>query len=228
MGTVCLMMSKDGQIYAQKTTGGKPDMEVFLLQEIEMLKSLDHKHVVEYRGSYNEDGDIALFMENCAMSLEKLLEDPNKSEVWSDACRSYATQILSGLHYLHVKERVVHADLKPGNVLLDAHGCIKISDFGTAIRMTGDSIPLDVKIVSGMYTCPEVRVRNESYGTAADIWSFGMTLRQMVTGQPPSADPLKKCPAYLKDIIERCLEDEPSKRPSTADLLSMKYFGSAP
>jgi len=227
MGTVSVMMhSKTGQLCACKTTGGSARNKPYLLKEIEMLKTLNHKHIVSYLGSFNESGEVQLFLEYAAHSVEKLLQDCRRAfhGVMPSACRTYAKQILLGLHYLHTN-KIVHADLKPGNILLTPEGVIKISDFGTAKKMTGDALPKS-GISSGLYTAPEVRA-HKPHGTAADIWSFGMTLREMVTGQRPSTARLNGCPNNLKDIIEQCLESDPKKRPTTADLLKHEYFGSS-
>merc|ERR1711964_524501 len=107
-----------------------PEMIEDLKKEIDVLKELEHKHIVRYLGCferdmYKEDEGFAMFMEyvsgGSVMSFSETL--PN------NLLQKYGKQILLGVQYLHSKN-VIHCDLNPNNILLTKEGMVKISDFG--------------------------------------------------------------------------------------------------
>ncbi|KAI3424667.1 Separase, partial [Psidium guajava] len=148
----------------------------------------------------------------------------------------YTRQILNGLKYLHDQD-VVHRDIKCANILVDASGAVKLADFGLgkATKMN------DAKSVEGtpLWMAPEV-VKNESYGSAADIWSLGCTVLEMLTRQPPYSH-LEGMQALFRigrgepppvpdslsreaqDLILRCLQVNPNDRPSAGQLLDHPF-----
>ncbi|KAF8395803.1 hypothetical protein HHK36_019757 [Tetracentron sinense] len=94
---------------------------------------------------------------------------------------AYTRQILNGLKYLH-ERNMVHRDIKCANILVDASGSVKIADFGLA-KATNLN---DVKSFQGsaFWMAPEVVNRKTpGYGLAADIWSLGCTVLEMLTHQ---------------------------------------------
>ena len=98
-----------------------------------MLKSLKHKNVISLVDVlYNDEKQkMYLIMEFCVGSLQGMLEStPSKKFPFFQA-HGYFTQLVDGLEYLHSK-RVVHKDIKPGNLLLTLEGVLKISDLGVA------------------------------------------------------------------------------------------------
>ena len=100
-----------------------------------------------------------------------------------EVTRFYAAQIFMALRYLHEND-IIYRDLKPENVLIDADGYVKITDFGLSkANITGDT---DAKSFCGTpeYLAPEVLARG-GYGKAVDWWSFGSIMFEMLTGVPP-------------------------------------------
>ena len=96
---------------------------------------------------------------------------------------NYTKQLLDGLEYLHSHE-VIHRDLKAANVLVDRNGVCKLADFGTAKsvhELNGQNNTLTGTL---NWMAPEV-IQQQPYGRAADIWSFGCTVFEMVNGHPP-------------------------------------------
>lgn len=92
---------------------------------------------------------------------------------------------MQGMNYLHLCS-IMHRDLKSGNVLLDAHGTVKISDFGLSCVLEIGHASADLTAETGTYRwmAPEV-IRHEPYSTKADVYSFGVVLWEMITKDQP-------------------------------------------
>jgi serine/threonine protein kinase len=107
----------------------------------------------------------------------------------------FMRQMLSGVAHCHA-HGVMHADLKPANILVDAHGLLKIADFGLA-RMLRDPRRLRTDtIVTLHYRPPELlQPRNDAerpgfaYGCAVDMWSIGCIFEELLSGRVWFADP---------------------------------------
>ena len=164
-------------------------------REFVLLRSLHHSNIVSYLGHTWRDGTcLEIFMEFLAGgSVRSLLHHGPLPE---HTIRSYTTQVLRGLHYLHTPREgpvVIHRDIKADNLLLSAdRGVVKLSDFGCS-KLFG----VDAAGVSGggAHTCvgtrlwmaPEVlrqRGDGDGYGTRSDIWSLGCTLIEMLGATP--------------------------------------------
>ena len=100
-----------------------------------------------------------------------------------EATRRYTRQILAGLEYLHFNS-VIHRDIKAANVLVDRNGVCKLADFGTAKKVHELNSQKNSMTGTVNWMAPEV-IKQEKYGRAADIWSVGCTVYEMITGQPP-------------------------------------------
>jgi serine/threonine-protein kinase OSR1/STK39 len=155
-------------------------------------------------------------------------------------------EILQGLNYFHEHDQI-HRDVKAGNVLLDRDGKIYLSDFGVASYLHSGK---NAKTFTGTpcWMAPEVieSENNAGYGFKADIWSFGITAIELVKGAPPLIDypPMKiilmirnsdppqlgkddDLDSSFKEMVNSCLQKDPSKRPTAENLLKKKYFNKA-
>ncbi|ONK63990.1 uncharacterized protein A4U43_C07F20980 [Asparagus officinalis] len=213
-------------------------------QEISLLSRLRHPNIVQYYGSETVDDKLYIYLEYVSGgSIHKLLQEYGQfGEV---AVRNYTKQILSGLAYLHAKN-TVHRDIKGANILVDPNGRVKLADFGMAKHITGQSCPLSFK-GSPYWMAPEVIKNANGCNLAVDIWSLGCTILEMATSKPPwsqyegiaamfkigNSRELPAIPGHLsedgKDFIRRCLQREPSYRPTAAELLQHPFVkNSAP
>jgi serine/threonine protein kinase len=122
--------------------------------------------------------------------------------------------VADAVSYAH-RHNVVHADLKPANVLLDSAGRIVVTDFGFARILAVDSSLQHARIggTEG-YIAPEVLQLGQAPSVSADIYGLGAMLWALATGMPPNArKPIGECDYEpIKSICCRCLDEEPRRR----------------
>jgi len=210
-----------------------PNGEANVQREIQLLSQLDHPNVMKLvEVLYNEEkGKIYMVLEYCCAVLKDMLDQtPDKRfPVWQS--HDYFTQLLAGLSFLHAKG-IIHKDIKPGNLLLDQAGILKIADFGVCERL--EVFAVDDTIVTSQGTPafqpPEVANGWETFsGYKIDVWSCGVTLYNFTTGNYPFQgetifklfEQIGKCefsvPSYvdkpLESLVRAMLVAEPAARP---------------
>jgi serine/threonine protein kinase len=148
-----------------------------MTKEIKILTELDCEAIVAYSGAWYSEGRIGIILEYMDRGSIEFLEDEN-IRLDEQTIAGIIFQILWGLGYLHF-EKHLHRDVKPGNILLNSNGQVKVSDFGisTALENTLSSGSI---VGSYRYMSPE-RLRGEKYGISSDIWSVGVVLVQLWT-----------------------------------------------
>eukprot|EP01062_Namystynia_karyoxenos_P021763 TRINITY_DN18296_c0_g2_i1.p1 TRINITY_DN18296_c0_g2~~TRINITY_DN18296_c0_g2_i1.p1 ORF type:complete len:776 (+),score=200.61 TRINITY_DN18296_c0_g2_i1:88-2415(+) len=168
-----------------------------LREEIELLRSVQHRNVVQYLGTQQDHQAIYIFMEYMAGgSLAALARQygGRAGGLHPRVIQNYTRQILDGLVYLH-QVGIVHRDIKGDNILCEgASGIVKLADFGAAKRLQ------QVATVSRQcaaqhsglkgtvfFLSPEV-IRGKPYSHASDVWALGCTVVEMATGSPPWRD----------------------------------------
>lgn len=155
-----------------------------------------------------------------------------------DEARDFARQVASGLAYLH-SEQVLHRDLKPANLIRGADGRWRIMDFGLARPLEKTRITASQWFVGTMgYMPPEV-ASGRDYGTASDVYQFGLVLHEALTGEnanlpaeegafclewiaSPTFRPRPPRPSLAPDLrewIRVCLEVDPAMRPADGTAL---------
>lgn len=162
----------------------KDDMGIErFLREAKMLGSLDHPNLVRIYDVGQNESTFFIVMEYVeGLPLSQKIQDKGFLSVLEAV--SIAIQLCAGLAHAHEKE-IIHRDLKPQNILCNQHGQYKIVDFGIS------SIPESTKLtVTGMvmgsvhYFSPE-QAAGERVTFASDIYSLGVVLYEMLTGQVP-------------------------------------------
>ena len=160
-----------------------PQRRDMLLKELRALCKIDCECLVKFEGAFLHDDTVTMVLEYMDRgSLEQLLKQ-NPTCVARDESfvAAIAFQMLWGLSYLH-HERILHRDIKPGNVLLHADGSVKLCDFGLS-SISDRSLQTTV-VGTTRYMAPE-RLRAKPYGRSSDIWSLGLVLLECMTGEIP-------------------------------------------
>jgi tetratricopeptide (TPR) repeat protein len=157
----------------------KDHMQLFI-DEIQLLKRLKHRHVVEFVGSYTDTTYIGLIMSPVAkMDLDRYLTDCTVAR--HPELRTFFGCLATALEFLH-GENVRHKDIKPGNILVESSGNILFADFGLSLDFTdanGSTITGMVQNLTPRYCAPEVADR-EKRNTKSDIWSLGIVFMEMI------------------------------------------------
>ncbi|KMU72375.1 serine/threonine-protein kinase 3 [Coccidioides immitis RMSCC 3703] len=210
-----------------------------IMQEIDLLKNLDHPNIVKYHGFVKSVETLNIILEYCENgSLHSISK--NFGRFPENLVALYMSQVLSGLLYLH-EQGVIHRDIKGANILTTKQGLVKLADFGVASRTTG----LHESSVVGTpyWMAPEV-IELSGATTASDIWSLGSTVIELLEGKPPyykfqpmqalfrivndDHPPLPQgaSPA-VKDFLMQCFQKDPNLRVTARKLLRHPWIVNA-
>jgi len=153
-------------------------------REISIQKSLRHPNIVKLHEVINTDTELFLVMELVkGQPLDYYINSKVEGKLNELDAMELFTQIAEGISYCH-DNNVIHRDIKMANVLIDEEHNVKIIDFGFSVR-SADNHKLKVRCGTPSYMAPEVLMRKEYYGKAADVWSLGVLLFVMLTGRFP-------------------------------------------
>ena len=211
------------------------DLADRFLREIKVLASLNHPNIAALRTALTIDNQLVMIMEHLeGTTLSARVE---QGAIPLRDALNYISQVLSALSYAHQRQ-VIHRDIKPSNMMLTPEGVIKLMDFGIArsgpdmgLTMTGTTMG------SLSYMSPE-QVKCAPVDARSDLYSVGVSLYEMVTGQRPfQADShfsilqahlreVPKPPIELKPdlpeavskIILKAMEKDPAQRFQSADV----------
>jgi len=234
------MDRRSGQFFAVKRMkASKCDINA-IEREIGFLRKFKHPNIVGYIESVRTDNHINVVLEYVDQkSLSCILL---KFGMFPENLAAiYIAQVLDGLKYLHDND-VIHLDIKAANILINTEGVVKLADFGIATTAAPNANDKRMSVVacSPFWTAPEVIMNQSENGKvkvspAADIWSLGCTIIELVTGYPPYHD-MSGVQAIFKMVDEehppmpddvsdelhafllQCFQKAPEDRPTAADL----------
>jgi len=152
-------------------------------REAVAASKMSHHNIVNLLDVGSEDGYQYLVLEFVSgRTLKAVIAD--KGKLPENVAGQIGVRILSALQHAH-NNGIIHRDVKPENVLVNAEGHIKVSDFGIARVAGSNTLSKDDKVIgSAMYFSPE-QARGENVTIASDIYSVGVVMYEMLTGRIP-------------------------------------------
>merc|ERR1711998_170455 len=156
-------------------------------------------------------------------------------------------EALSGLHVLHSRFHIIHRDIKPGNLLFNSTGEVKLGDFGISKALQDHRHDASTYIGTALYMSPE-RLQGRKYDSTCDVWSLGLMALELAVGAYPYdttgglhsfiCHVINELPGIPRpedgfspafcDFLLICLRLDPSERPSAQTLLEHPYIATAP
>lgn len=211
-----------------------------IVNEILVMKESSHPNIVNFLDSFlkgpGELWVIMEYMEGGALTDiidNNRLTEPQIALICRETCQ--------GLAHLH-SQNIIHRDIKSDNVLLDARGHVKITDFGFCAKLTEAKSKRATMVGTPYWMAPEV-VKQKQYGEKVDVWSLGIMAIEMIENEPPYLDeePLKalyliathgtpklknpeKLSGDLREFLKSCLCVQVNARASAAELLDCDLF----
>jgi len=213
---------------------GRQELATRFLREIKLMASLNHPNIAALRTAFTADNQLIMIMEYVeGTTLADRLEH---GPIPVPESLNDIRQVLSALSYAH-KQGIIHRDIKPANIMVTGDGVVKLMDFGIAragedrgLTMTGTTLG------SLGYMSPE-QVKGEPTDARSDLYSVGVSLYEMVTGQrpfradsdyslmtahvretpKPPAELQPGLPAALNEIILMAISKDPGQRFQSAD-----------
>jgi nemo like kinase len=153
-------------------------------RELRMLSHFKHDNVISSQDILQPPHidffqEIYVVTELMQSDLHKIIV--SHQPLTSDHVKVFLYQILRGVKYLH-SVRVLHRDIKPGNLLVNSNCCLKICDFGLArIEEPDESRNMTQEVVTQYYRAPEILMGTTHYGAGVDIWSVGCIFAELLS-----------------------------------------------
>jgi len=223
-------------------------------REINVMKPLDCEFLIKFIESYYWQKEIWIVIEFAGRgSLGSILDKTKPRGFRKETHIAQVTKgIVGGLVYLH-KLKIVHRDIKPGNVLVNDAGGIKLADFGISRQMERGQ-QAQTMVGTPQFLAPEIVTQSgpqgagDGYGPKVDVWSCGMCCVEMADGKPPFWDlspiqvlyqlsdknlkvELTKKPErwsdQFKHFVNACMQSDPSKRPTSTQLQNHPFLKGA-
>lgn len=213
---------------------GRQELAARFLREIKLMASLNHPNIAALRTAFTADNQLVMIMEYVEGTT--LAEHLEHGPIPAAEAVNYIAQVLSALSYAH-QQHVIHRDIKPANMMLTPQGLVKLMDFGIARAGEQRSLTMTGTTLGSLgYMSPE-QVKGEATDARSDLYSVGVSLYEMVTGQRPfqstsdysvMAAHVKEAPkppveiqpglpAALNEIILMAIAKDPAQRFQTAD-----------
>ncbi|KAK3864104.1 hypothetical protein Pcinc_030187 [Petrolisthes cinctipes] len=153
------------------------------LREIKLLQEVHHPNLIGLFDVFGYKSNVSLVFDFMDTDLEVIIKDTDNIILTPSNIKAYILQTLRGLEFLHL-HWILHRDLKPNNLLVNAEGVLKIGDFGLARFFGSPNRQYSHQVVTRWYRSPELLFGARSYGTGVDMWAVGCILAEMLVRCP--------------------------------------------
>ena len=170
-----------------------------VINEIKILKQLDHPYLIKYEDSFIHKNKIWIIMEYAEeKDLERKIKyyKSKKEKIEENDVWKYFLQIISAILYLH-QNKIIHRDIKGQNILL-SKGNVKLGDFGTSKKMDNTNAFANTSLGTPFFLSPEI-CKGEPYTFKNDNWMIGCVLFELMTLELPFKG--NNLPILMKNII---------------------------
>jgi len=210
-----------------------------LISEIKIHKSMHHPNVVNFEHVFEDQDNVYILLEICTnQTLNELLKRRKRLTELEVQC--YLVQLVNCLKHLH-SNRIIHRDLKLGNVFLNEKMEIKVGDFGLACKLEFDGERRRTVCGTPNYIAPEILENKDGHSYEVDVWSVGVIIYTMLVGKPPFETPDVKTtyqkikansysfPDHVplsdpaKNLIRQILLRDPTKRLTLDEILAHPF-----
>mmetsp|Transcript_15520 Transcript_15520/g.47319 ORF Transcript_15520/g.47319 Transcript_15520/m.47319 type:complete len:286 (-) Transcript_15520:574-1431(-) len=203
------------------------------LNEIKLLQSLGHPHIVQYLDAFIEDNELHVAMELAERGdLGGVLKQALQAGTPLPEVRAweYFEQVSGALRYMH-GQRVMHRDIKPANVFVMESGVLKLGDLGLGRYFSSKTNMVHSTVGTPFYMSPEC-IQGEYYDWKSDIWSMGCLLYELATLRSPfysdglnyytlgkkinkrAFEPISESySAELRGLVDQMIQVDPRNRP---------------
>jgi serine/threonine protein kinase len=200
---------------------GRQELATRFLREIKLMASLDHPNIAQLRTAFTADNQLVMIMEyvegsTLADRLEKHGPIPVPEAV------NYISEVLNALSYAH-HQHIIHRDIKPANIMVTTQGAVKLMDFGIARAGDGHGLTMTGTTLGSIgYMSPE-QVKGEVTDARSDLYSVGVSLYEMVTGQRPfrADSDFSLMNAHVRELPKPPVELQPGLPPALNEIILM-------
>ncbi|KAI8512268.1 Serine/threonine-protein kinase plk1 [Branchiostoma belcheri] len=217
----------------------KPHQKDKMTMEIAIHRSLNHPHIVAFHGFFEDKDFVYVLLELCRRRSMMELHKRRKTVTEPEA-RYYMMQTLKACLYLH-DNKVIHRDLKLGNLFLNDEMEIKVGDFGLATKVDFDGERKRTLCGTPNYIAPEV-LGKKGHSYEVDAWSIGCIMYTLLCGKPPfETHSLKETYMRIRKneyfipqrvsptaraLIAKLLQSDPGERPTVQQIIDDEWFRS--
>ncbi|EGR30222.1 protein kinase domain protein [Ichthyophthirius multifiliis] len=154
-----------------------------LIQEIKIHKSLQHQNIVQFEHVFEDHENVYILLELCPyQTLNELIK--RRKRITEYEAQIYIMQMVNSLIHLHNK-KIVHRDLKLGNLFLGKNMTLKLGDFGLATKIEYEGEKKTTICGTPNYIAPEILEGKEGHSYEVDVWSLGVIIYTLLIGKPP-------------------------------------------
>ncbi|CAI5466113.1 unnamed protein product [Closterium sp. Yama58-4] len=230
-GTYC---GQDVAIKILKAERLNDTLQQEFAQEVFIMRKVRHKNVVQFIGACTKPPNLSIVTEFMVGGSVYDYLHKHRGSMKLPMVLRVGMDVAKGMDFLH-KNNIIHRDLKAANLLMDENDVVKVADFGVA-RVKANSGVMTAETGTYRWMAPEV-IEHRAYDHKADIFSFGITMWEMLTGKLPYPDltPLQAAVSVvqrglrppipkgthprLADLFERCWATNPVDRPEFSEII---------